>query len=108
AVGVVDPLEVAGYLLAEEAVSERMIGIAAELDGPAVGDRDGHAAGVGAVVGADGPDGQGKAGHGDGPRGDFSGRSGRSATRPNRYALRDRRDRRGRNGGGSRNPPACS
>ena len=52
-IGAVDALEVAGHFLAQETAREAVIGIAAKLDCHAVLDGDQHAAGVGAVEGAD-------------------------------------------------------
>ena len=60
AIGAIDPLEVAGHLLAEETAREAMIGVAAKVDRHAVLDGHEHAARVGAVERADGfDDGQG-------------------------------------------------
>ncbi len=55
-VGMVDAFQVACDLLAEKAARERMVRIAAQVDGPAILDRDDHAAGIGAIVRADGAD----------------------------------------------------
>src|SRR5207248_2633316 len=62
-VGVVDAVEVAGYLLAQEAAGERVVLVAAQVHRPAVGHGNDHAAGVGAVVGADGANGLGAGAH---------------------------------------------
>ena len=68
-VGAVDPIEVAGHLLAEEPAREGVFGIALQLDGHAVPDGHPHAAGVGAVERADVlEDGRLGGGHGVDPR----------------------------------------
>ncbi len=49
----VGSFEIAGDLLAKEAIGEGMFAVAAQLNGTAVFDRHDHGAGVGAIVGAD-------------------------------------------------------
>src|SRR5205814_5857600 len=65
AVRVIDAFEVVGDLLTEEAAGERMVAVAAELDGSAGRgiDGDDHPAGVGAIVRADGLNGPEFAAH---------------------------------------------
>ena len=57
--GVVDPFQVVRHLAAEKALRERVILIPLQFDGFSrrIVDGDNHSAGIGAVVGANGPDG---------------------------------------------------
>ena len=53
AIGAIDPLEIAGHLLAQETPREAMVGVTAQVDRHAVLDRHEHAARVGAIERAD-------------------------------------------------------
>src|SRR5262249_13876553 len=69
-VGVIDPFQVAGDFLAQEAARERVVTVAPQVHRPALGDRDDHPAGVGAIVRADGANSPRDGAHGRLSRGD--------------------------------------